>query len=211
MQAKTYVADRILTSRSIVEYLEERGLVGEHGIKGRRLFCCPLHNEDTPSFIVYPPEQERDPYDHFYCYGCKKGGNLITLKMALEGVSAKQAVADMADGLGIKVNDQLDYVIDQITKSMAAGSKAADEIEDCLLLASRAMYHHCVLCDWDDTEYLGCEAVMKLMDEAAERRHRERVVDLAETVPELLGKRARAYLEARERRNEEAAKHYAKI
>ncbi len=34
---------------------------------------CPLHNERTPSFFVYPESNS------FYCYGCGVGGNVINL------------------------------------------------------------------------------------------------------------------------------------
>jgi hypothetical protein len=37
--------------------------------------CCPLHDEDTPSFRYYEDTQS------FYCFGCAKGGNVINLHM----------------------------------------------------------------------------------------------------------------------------------
>ena len=38
--------------------------------------CCPFHNEKTPSFSVYTGNDE-----HFYCYGCGAGGDVITFVM----------------------------------------------------------------------------------------------------------------------------------
>lgn len=35
--------------------------------------CCPLHDEDTPSFRYYEDTQS------FYCFGCQKGGTIINL------------------------------------------------------------------------------------------------------------------------------------
>lgn len=37
--------------------------------------CCPLHDEDTPSFRYY------ENTSSFYCFGCQKGGTVINLHM----------------------------------------------------------------------------------------------------------------------------------
>lgn len=47
---------------------------------------CPFHNEKNPSFYIYPDTNS------FYCYGCQKGGNIITFLKLIEGYSFKQAV-----------------------------------------------------------------------------------------------------------------------
>ena len=49
--------------------------------KGNRLFgLCPFHGEKTPSFSVLPEK------DMFYCFGCHKGGHVITFIMEIEGL-----------------------------------------------------------------------------------------------------------------------------
>lgn len=37
--------------------------------------CCPLHDEDTPSFRYY------EETDSFYCFGCQRGGTVLNLHM----------------------------------------------------------------------------------------------------------------------------------
>lgn len=47
---------------------------------------CPFHNEKTPSFHIYHANNS------FYCYGCQKGGNVITFVRELEGFSFREAI-----------------------------------------------------------------------------------------------------------------------
>ena len=39
----------------------------------RPVACCPLHDEDTPSMRYY------EETNTFYCFGCRKGGDVISL------------------------------------------------------------------------------------------------------------------------------------
>jgi hypothetical protein len=62
-----------------------------NGIKlrksGRSLVgLCPFHQERTPSFFIYPETNS------FYCYGCQKGGNIITFVKLLYSYSFKETV-----------------------------------------------------------------------------------------------------------------------
>ncbi len=47
---------------------------------------CPLHNERTPSFYVYPESNS------FYCFGCNQGGDSIALLRTSQGYSFAEAV-----------------------------------------------------------------------------------------------------------------------
>jgi hypothetical protein len=55
-----------------------------------QMFCCPLHNEKTPSFAWYPKD------NRWYCFGaCVKGGDSIDLFMELNNCDFITAVKEL--------------------------------------------------------------------------------------------------------------------
>lgn len=53
--------------------------------------CCPLHDEDTPSFRYY------EDTNSFYCFGCQKGGDVVNLHMYFaEKMNGKKPTRDEA-------------------------------------------------------------------------------------------------------------------
>lgn len=52
--------------------------------------CCPFHNEKTPSFMVSPSKQI------FKCFGCGKGGNVLTFMQEIERIDFRDAVKELA-------------------------------------------------------------------------------------------------------------------
>lgn len=66
--------------------------------KGKDYFgLCPFHKEKTPSFSVAPGKQI------FYCFGCGKGGNVISFIMDIENLSYIDAVKYLADRAKIQL------------------------------------------------------------------------------------------------------------
>ena len=57
--------------------------------------CCPFHEEKTPSFTVHPEKQI------FKCFGCKKGGDVISFVMEYEKVEYPEAIRMLAERAGI--------------------------------------------------------------------------------------------------------------
>ena len=58
---------------------------------GANLFgLCPFHSEKTPSFSVAPDKQI------YHCFGCGKGGGVISFIMEIEGLSFPEAVEFLA-------------------------------------------------------------------------------------------------------------------
>lgn len=61
---------------------------------------CPFHSEKTPSFSVSQDKQI------FHCFGCGKGGSVITFIMEVENLSFPDAVAFLARRAGMQVPEE---------------------------------------------------------------------------------------------------------
>ncbi|GAA1481071.1 DNA primase [Gordonia sinesedis] len=59
---------------------------------------CPFHDEKTPSFHVRPH------HGHFHCFGCGEGGDVYSFLQKQEHVSFVEAVEQLADRIGYRIN-----------------------------------------------------------------------------------------------------------
>ena len=88
--------------------------------RGRTLVgLCPFHSEKTPSFTVYPDSQS------FYCFGCQKGGSVITFVQEIERLDFVEAVKLLAQRSGMALPEQ-------------AGDDGSSRIRARVLEANRA-------------------------------------------------------------------------
>lgn len=57
--------------------------------------CCPLHNEDTPSFRVY------EYSNTYYCFGCGSGGDIVHLHQEYMKINKNRHIGfdEAVDGL----------------------------------------------------------------------------------------------------------------
>ena len=55
----------------------------------RAMYKCPLHNDDTPSFVWYKQNNS------FYCFGCGEGGDNISLLMKRDECTFVQALQQL--------------------------------------------------------------------------------------------------------------------
>ncbi|MGN0606741.1 MAG: DNA primase [Oscillospiraceae bacterium] len=68
--------------------------------QGHDYVClCPFHSEKTASCRVYTNDQ------HFYCYGCGAGGDVITFIKRIENIEYMEAVRFLAEKSGMEVPD----------------------------------------------------------------------------------------------------------
>ena len=68
---------------------------------GSNLFgLCPFHSEKTPSFSVSPDKQI------YHCFGCGKGGGVISFVQQIEGLDFTEAVEFLARRAGMPLPQQ---------------------------------------------------------------------------------------------------------
>jgi len=83
----------------IKESVDIVDFIGEHvelRRKGREYFGnCPFHDERTGSFSVTPHK------GIYYCFGCKKGGDIINFTQDYFGMSYEKAVQYLSNKVGI--------------------------------------------------------------------------------------------------------------
>ena len=84
---------RVKERLDILEVIGDR--VRLHRAGRGYLGLCPFHDEKTPSFSV---SQERQSY---HCFGCGRGGDVLTFVMETEGLEFRQALELLADRAGV--------------------------------------------------------------------------------------------------------------
>ena len=88
IQELTDRLDSIMVMSDYV-HLEKKG--------GRWWACCPFHQEKTASFTVNP---ERKTY---YCFGCQKGGTVISFVMEMEKITFPEAIELLAKKCSVEL------------------------------------------------------------------------------------------------------------
>ncbi|MEZ4156360.1 MAG: CHC2 zinc finger domain-containing protein [Candidatus Paceibacterota bacterium] len=85
----------------VKEKIDIADLVGEYvrltqagkNFKG----LCPFHQEKSPSFVVSPDRQM------WHCFGCAKGGDVISFLMQYENIEFIEALKILADKAGVNM------------------------------------------------------------------------------------------------------------
>ncbi len=86
-------SDEIKAKLDVVDIIGEYINLKAAGANFRAL--CPFHNEKTPSFMVSPEKQI------WHCFGCGKGGDLISFVMEIEGLDFIEALKVLAPRAGV--------------------------------------------------------------------------------------------------------------
>ena len=70
--------------------------------------CCPFHDEKTPSCKI------NDDLGSYYCFGCGAKGDIFTIYTELYNFSFPEAVKELAQKVGIRIEDNFDSNINKI-------------------------------------------------------------------------------------------------
>lgn len=90
--------ERVIDAASIVDVVEDYVKLSRRG--ANYVGLCPFHNEKTPSFSV--SESKR----LYKCFGCGKGGNVVSFVMEAEHVSFPEAVRLLAKRVNIQLQER---------------------------------------------------------------------------------------------------------
>lgn len=119
------VIEHLRKENDIVEVIEDYVQLKK---QGKNYFgLCPFHDEKSPSFSVTKEKQI------FHCFGCGKGGNVITFLMEKESISFIEAIELLAD--------RINYTLPQTNRKQAplsSNQKSILEAHDWLT----KYYHH---------------------------------------------------------------------
>ncbi|HBN84996.1 MAG TPA: DNA primase, partial [Clostridiales bacterium] len=95
---ESYMYDDFISKIDIVDIISDYTGLKRQG--NEYIGLCPFHNEKTPSFHVSRDKQT------YYCFGCKKGGNVITFIRSKEGLDFFDSLRYLADKTGLELPEK---------------------------------------------------------------------------------------------------------
>ena len=135
---KKYI-DKVLDEVDLAEVVSDYGVklqLRGHTAKG----CCPFHQEDTPSFHVDTAK------NLYHCFGCGKGGNVITFVMEQDGLTFPLAVKKL---LKEKLHVDLS---DSDLKSTPEEEERYKKLESMRIINERLRAYFCQEIEKDEPE-----------------------------------------------------------
>ena len=198
MTAPNAYLDEIQRRLKISDYLSERGINPIKNQDGKNAYCCPLpgHEQDhTPSFFIY----DKGDHEDFWCYGCKRGGGLVSFVAEFERISFKDAISKLGNGLNIDVSDIMDRVIEDVKKATLGN------IEDHQSVLQTAMYISSISHDYflkvgkRPEEVALFEKVFKICDNLMKSRDRRALEEVAALLPKRMSHRFKTVVAQKEK------------
>jgi len=95
-------------------------------VSGNFKAVCPFHNEKTPSFMVSREKQI------WHCFGCDKGGDVISFVQEYEGIEFKDALRSLADKANVVLTGFSSQTKEDNTKLYEINKQAAEFFHNIL-------------------------------------------------------------------------------
>ena len=95
--------DTLLARVDVVDVIDRRVPLKKAGQNYQA--CCPFHSEKTPSFTVSPTKQ------FYHCFGCGAHGTALGFLMEYEHMSFPDAVAALAQDVGLPVPEPIQFAL----------------------------------------------------------------------------------------------------
>ncbi|MFA7284511.1 MAG: DNA primase [Candidatus Absconditabacterales bacterium] len=114
------LADDILAHINIVDYISKYVPLRRAG--SNRTGNCPFHKEKTPSFMVSETKQI------FKCFGCGKGGNVITFAMEYERLDFVDTLKVLAETAHLDLNNYNKFHSDPAVKESKEHTKSINQL-----------------------------------------------------------------------------------
>jgi len=92
-------AEEIKTKLDIVEVIRDYIQVKAAGANFQAL--CPFHREKSPSFVISPDKQI------WHCFGCGKGGDVLSFVQEMEGLSFPDTLRLLAPKAGVILRQEI--------------------------------------------------------------------------------------------------------
>ena len=128
MRIPEHKIDEIRNAANIIDIISTHVHLKKRG--KNFIGLCPFHQEKTPSFTVSDDKQI------YHCFGCGAGGNVFKFLMEFKNISFVEAVEEIADHLGIKIeveNTQYDAQQNELEELYELNILAARFFSDNLL------------------------------------------------------------------------------
>ena len=90
--------DEVRAASDLVDVVADRVRLKKQG--QRYMGLCPFHNEKSPSFSVDPVQ------NLYYCFGCRRGGDVFKFVQEIESVGFLDSVRLLADRAGIEIREE---------------------------------------------------------------------------------------------------------
>jgi len=161
--------------------LENNGHSPSKRLSGGKLsYVCPFqwHSETNPSFIVWTD----DAYESFYCFGCQSGANIINLVSLYEGISKREAVKKLGEGLDFTISDE-----EKINNKIISQSESSimSRASDPVVLLSQKLTDISYECsnylksvDYDEQELNRIDKIWEILDRFLKEYDLEKIDDI---------------------------------